>query len=182
MPSGRTHDQITLWSLPLVAGVAAIGTGSGGLALLTAGGFLFSGMMFGPDLDIQSRQYKRWGMLRWIWLPYRQAVRHRSLLSHGPIIGTLGRVLYLGLWISLVGLLVLVLGAIVAELCHQSAQWQQLTNTWLTTSGTTLYQSLIQNRSAWLAVLVGLELGAMSHACSDWVGSAWKRAQKRRRG
>jgi len=96
MPSGRTHDRITLWTLPLVSGIAYFLTQSGKLALILAGGFLFSGLMFGPDLDIHSVQYKRWGWLRWIWIPYRSAIRHRSHFSHGLIIGTFLRWVYLG--------------------------------------------------------------------------------------
>lgn len=72
MPSGRTHDRITLWALPFVTGVAFWQTKSGHLTLLITGGFLFGGLMFGPDLDIYSRQYQRWGFLRFIWLPYQK--------------------------------------------------------------------------------------------------------------
>ena len=57
--------------------------------------------MLGPDLDIHSIQYRRWGPLRWIWLPYQKALKHRSQLSHGPIIGTAVRVMYLSVWIAL---------------------------------------------------------------------------------
>ncbi len=100
MPSGRTHDRITLWSLPAVAGLSFSLTRNGNLTLLIATGFLFGGLMFGPDLDIHSRQYQRWGWLRWIWQPYQHNLRHRSFLSHGPIIGTALRVFYLASWIA----------------------------------------------------------------------------------
>ena len=95
MPSGITHDRITLWVLPWIAGICYALTRNGELTLIVAGGFLFSGLMFGPDLDIYSLQYKRWGILRVIWLPYRMMLPHRSLFSHGPIIGTCCRLLYL---------------------------------------------------------------------------------------
>ncbi|MFN7414520.1 MAG: metal-binding protein, partial [Dolichospermum sp.] len=88
MPSGQTHDRITIWSMPVVASITLVSTHSSNMTLLVAGGFMFGGLMFGPDLDIYSRQFQRWGFLRWIWLPYQKSLRHRSFLSHGPIIGT----------------------------------------------------------------------------------------------
>ncbi len=52
MPSGRTHDRITMYALPFVAGFTLWQTRSSNATLLVAGGFLFGGLMFGPDLDI----------------------------------------------------------------------------------------------------------------------------------
>ena len=95
MPSGSTHDRITLWSLPWVVGLTLLLTRNGDLTLIVTVAFLFSGLMFGPDLDIYSVQFKRWGKLRWIWLPYQNLLRHRSIISHGLIIGTVVRVIYL---------------------------------------------------------------------------------------
>ncbi|NET52662.1 MAG: metal-binding protein, partial [Merismopedia sp. SIO2A8] len=99
MPSGQTHDRITLWSLPVVSGLCVTLTKSSDLTLMLSAGFLFGGLMFGPDLDIYSRQFKRWGWLRWIWIPYQKSMRHRSVLSHGLLIGTTLRVVYLAIWI-----------------------------------------------------------------------------------
>ena len=95
MPSGRTHDRITWYLTPVMAGFSYLITHQEHLTVLATVAFLFSGLMFGPDLDIHSVQYKRWGWLRWLWLPYRRLLRHRSLFSHGPIIGTFLRICYL---------------------------------------------------------------------------------------
>src|ERR1043166_5192149 len=81
MPSGKTHDLVTVALSP--APLAAAGAAE-----------LFGGLMFGPDLDIQSRQYTRWGVFRFLWLPYKTVFRHRSRWSHGIIFGTLIRVVY----------------------------------------------------------------------------------------
>jgi uncharacterized metal-binding protein len=54
--------------------------------------------MFGPDLDCKSIQTKRWANigLGWLWIPYQHLIpRHRHLLSHGFISGTVVRLLYL---------------------------------------------------------------------------------------
>ena len=69
-------------------------TGSLALSAAATAAMLFGGLMFGPDLDIQSRQYTRWGPLRLLWWPYKVAFRHRSRWSHGIIFGTLIRVVY----------------------------------------------------------------------------------------
>ncbi|MFM7574814.1 MAG: metal-binding protein [Snowella sp.] len=165
MPSGQTHDRITLWTVPLVSGIAYFLTQNGKLALILAGGFLFSGLMFGPDLDIYSVQYKRWGWFRWIWIPYRSAIRHRSQLSHGLLIGTILRLLY-------ISLIILILSGIIAAIAYLF--------------GYVNLKSVIDSQKqfpiwnakytqALFALIIGLELGAMSHSISDWIGSAYKR-------
>ncbi|MEH1964803.1 MAG: metal-binding protein [Nostoc sp.] len=167
MPSGRTHDRITMYALPFVAGVTFWQTRSSNTTLLVAGGFLFGGLMFGPDLDIYSVQFQRWGFLRWIWLPYQKSLRHRSFLSHGPIIGTILRVLYLGCLLAILAIFVL---TIAEKLGNLSFTWQDL--------GGTVGRSLVDYDTEYIALFVGLELGAMSHSLSDWGGSAYKRVQK----
>lgn len=174
MPSGATHDRITLWISPLVAGLTWVLTQSDRLTLITVGTFLAGGLLLSPDLDIRSRPYKRWGWLRWLWLPYQKSIRHRSWLSHGWIIGTLLRLVYLGFWISLFGLFLLVGMAVVQDLqghrpwlLHLQQQGQQLFPA---------IQELVQAyRSEYLAGFIGLELGAMSHGVSDGIYSGYER-------
>lgn len=167
MPSGRTHDRITLWSLPLVAGLTFALTWSGNLTLLVLSGFLFSGLMFGPDLDIHSRQYIRWGWFRWIWIPYRKILHHRSIFSHGPIIGTALRVLYLASWLGVLGLVVI---GLAQQLWGANWNWQFV--------AAVIRRSLSSHPHEWLAVCLGLELGAMSHSLSDWSGSTFKQLKR----
>ncbi|MGI0485413.1 metal-binding protein [Pantanalinema rosaneae CENA516] len=179
MPSGRTHDRITLWSLPLIATVAFERTRSGSLTLLVAGGFLFSGLMFGPDLDIHSRQYLRWGWLRWIWLPYRRGMRHRSVWSHGPIVGTIVRVVYLGCWLLIFAGLAIVLSAIVCQLAGILEPWYDLIQQLIQWSEARIGQLFQHYSLEMLALMIGLELGALSHSVSDWSSSRYRRWQKR---
>ncbi len=160
MPSGRTHDKITLWCLPLIAGFAFLATNSLPLTMITALSFLVGGFMLGPDLDIRSIQYKRWGLLRWIWLPYQKTLRHRSRLSHGPIVGTALRVVYLAVWIAL---FTIAIAEILNLLWDAQLTWQNLSVT---------FRFLINHYlTEWLAILIGLELGAISHSVSDVIGS-----------
>jgi len=167
MPSGQTHDRITLWGLPFVTALTFGHTQSGNITLIVSGAFLFSGLMFGPDLDLYSVQYKRWGYLRWMWIPYQKTLRHRSLLSHGLIIGTTLRILYLGCWLGILGIFSLGIAQLVWDV---GWSWQLLVQS--------ARRSLTQHTSEWLALYLGLELGAMSHAVSDCGSSVYKRFQK----
>lgn len=180
MPSGRTHDSITLWSLPFVAGITFERTRSSSLTLLISGGFLFSGLMFGPDLDIHSQQYRRWGLLRWIWLPYRKGMRHRSLWSHGLFVGTIVRVVYLGIWLSLFGAIGIAVVAGGFQLAGVAQDGSALAQQWFRQSLEAITQSIQQFPTEWVAFAIGLELGGLSHSLSDWAGSTYKRWLKRR--
>lgn len=175
MPSGRTHDSITLWSLPLVAGITLERTQNPGLTLLVSGGFLFGGLMFGPDLDIYSHQFKRWGAIRWMWIPYQRSLRHRSVWSHAPIVGTLGRIVYLLAWLGGLGILLVLGSAILGQASGITADWRILARQMLTDSRESIERSLGQHGLEWLALTIGLELGAVLHSFSDWITSAYKR-------
>lgn len=173
MPSGRTHDRITLWCLPPVVGLTFGLTNSPSLTVMTALSFLVGGFMLGPDLDIHSIQYKRWGPLRWLWLPYQKALKHRSRLSHGPVVGTALRVAYLALWMALFTPLT---ALVLNTLWDARLTWQNL--------AAILLYLLDHYATEWVAILIGLELGAISHSASDAVGSYLgrrKRHQKKRR-
>lgn len=168
MPSGRTHDRLTLWMVPAIAGLSLVLTHSSRLTLIVCGGFLFSGLMLGPDLDIHSVQFKRWGWFRWIWLPYRHSVRHRSPLSHGPITGTVIRVLYLIGWLGLITLLV---ASLINEIWQLGWTWRDM--------GGLVGRSLQRYSTDWLALVIGLEIGALSHYVPDWGLSTYKQFRKK---
>ena len=88
MPSGKTHDAVTfLFVAPTLAAAWSV-SGSIPLALIVGFGFLFGGLMFGPDLDTVSKQYSRWSIFRLLWYPYQVFFKHRSRWSHGLIFGT----------------------------------------------------------------------------------------------
>ncbi|MEO0013718.1 MAG: hypothetical protein RLZZ535_2107 [Cyanobacteriota bacterium] len=168
MPSGIVHDRITIRLLPWVGGITYGTTRSAELTLILACGYLFSGLMFGPDLDIHSLQYKRWGLIRGIWLPYRKFFRHRSIFSHGLIIGTCVRLIYLFFFIALIS----TLGVAIAQLCLGFAwNWQVFVRGQL---------NLLIDKypRETIALLIGLEIGAMSHSISDWINSQRKRRLK----
>jgi uncharacterized metal-binding protein len=167
MPSGRTHDRITIWGLPVIVGATYWQTRDSSMTLLIAGGFMLGGLMFGPDLDIYSVQYQRWGWFKWIWLPYQKSLRHRSFLSHGPVIGTALRVLYFTTILSIIALIFLVIAEKIGSI---ALNWQSL--------GDDIGNTFVKHKAEFLALFLGLEFGAMSHYLSDWTGSAYKRIKK----
>lgn len=169
MPSGRTHDQITLWCLPFVIGLTVAITRQPTIVVIVAIAFLIGGFMLGPDLDIHSVQYTRWGPIRWIWLPYQIAIKHRSMLSHGPIIGTALRVIYLSVWLALF--------AVIGIELFNSLWDAQLT--WSTLKDPFRYLAK-RYFMEWIAIVVGLELGSISHSVSDALGSRVKRPKRRK--
>jgi uncharacterized metal-binding protein len=177
MPAGRIHDRITLWGLPLCGGLTFFASGSSAAAtLMVCSGYLLGGLLLGPDLDIHSRPYKRWGWLRWIWLPYQKSIRHRSFWSHGFLVGTSLRVLYLGLW----GVGLSSLGLLLWAGTTGGAQGWPLFQAKLQTFMQASLLFLQRYSQESLLVFLGLEIGAMSHSCSDTLISAWKRARRRR--
>jgi len=159
--SGKTHDAVTLWTLPLVTGGVWWWAGAAP-ALVVGGCYLFSGLMFSGDLDIHSNQYRRWGWLRWLWLPYRRWFAHRSMWSHGFLVGTVVRLVYLGSWGVLLGTAMLGLGRILNY--PLNLDWNYV---WRLVGGYGLW------------VFGGLELGAMSHSLGDVISSGYKRLVKR---
>ena len=96
MPGGRTHDVVTAVIAPIAFVIGVLWQGWPG-GFLFMGTHLFSGLMLSPDLDVDigSHPYRRWGPFRIIWQPYMRAIGHRSRLSHGPVVGTFLRILYL---------------------------------------------------------------------------------------
>lgn len=168
MAAGHTHDRITIICLPLLAAATFGITQSITSTTWVASSFLFSGLMFGPDLDIHSKQSMRWGWLQWLWWPYRRWIRHRSLLSHGPIIGTVLRILYALCWLAIFAVIVHSMarlsGRAVGDLSQLVAQIRTIVD---------------RHHPQAIAMFSGLELGAMSHYVADLVSSSLKQWRQR---
>lgn len=106
MASGKTHAAMTLLgSASLVAGAWKEPQ-----LMISAVGCLF-GVLFSPDLDQDGVTLSEGMLLRrsliigvpWFlyWWPYAKLIPHRHWLSHFPVVGTLGRLLYFApvLWL-----------------------------------------------------------------------------------
>jgi uncharacterized metal-binding protein len=138
MASGLNHDRSILFASPVVLVVGCYQFGLELGIIATAAHFL-GGYWLSPDLDIKSRPFLRWGVLKIIWLPYQRLIPHRSPLSHAPVLGSLLRLAYLAAWLSPLWL-------VFPDL--QRMQWA------------------IDWEKA-LAFLVGVELSALNHLLLD---------------
>ncbi|GAB6169921.1 metal-binding protein [Clostridium carnis] len=103
MASGKTHDKITVGMLPIVililirVNIEIYNTLNKVIVFTVIGAliYIFAGYMFSGDLDIKSREYNRWGKIKYIWLPYQKLISHRSIFSHGILLGPIIRIVYL---------------------------------------------------------------------------------------
>jgi uncharacterized metal-binding protein len=100
MPNAPTHDLITVVSgaaltLPVYQAVYAqapeIATPA---AAIFFGAHLLSGLMFSPDLDIDSAIDDRWGPFYWIWKPYMWIIPHRHFWSHSLVVAPILKLIY----------------------------------------------------------------------------------------
>ncbi|MFN0121342.1 MAG: DUF2227 family putative metal-binding protein, partial [Blastocatellia bacterium] len=123
--------------------------------------------------DLHSRQYKRWGPLRFIWQPYMRALSHRSRLSHGLLLSTLIRVVYFVVVIS-----VLASGVLYARnrwLYGAPSTWQgELTRVGMDMQ--TFWDKT--EKQYFLAAFAGLWLGAAAHTISDVTWTVLKKLWK----
>ncbi len=173
MPSGKAHDVITIILAVPTFTVAWGLTGNPMLALVATCAMLFGGFMFGPDLDIQSRQYTRWGIFRFLWLPYRGMFRHRSRWSHGIIFGTLIRVIYFVVVLALVVSIAVYIRAMLVNGAPPS--FDDIAQAWRAIEGGV--RQSIGGHALW-AGLVGLWWGAASHTLTDVAWSVLRKGSE----
>jgi uncharacterized metal-binding protein len=168
VPSGATHDRITLALAAPTFAVAYLATRDLAVAVIATAAMLLGGLMFGPDLDVSSKQYKRWGPLRILWLPYQRAIRHRSRVSHGILFGTAIRVVY---FLAVVGL-ALTIAIAVRDLYFGVAP----PSVALAVSGAERVWAVVTGVELryHAATFAGLWIGAASHTLADIVGSTIK--------
>jgi uncharacterized metal-binding protein len=173
MPSGKTHDAITvILSIPAtVITYAAVGRP---VAAATVGAaFLFGGLMFGPDLDTVSRQYSRWWIFRTLWFPYRHFFKHRSRISHGLVFGALFRVIYfLGVATILAYLAAFAWNGIAGDSTPDAADFARAWNTVGGLARNYLGENFL------LFTFLGLWLGAASHTVTDIAGTFIKTGRR----
>lgn len=170
MPNANAHDAITYALIPFTYLAAEMYWENHAISVIATGAMLFSGLMFGPDLDLNSRPYHRWGPLRFMWKPYQAAISHRSKLSHGPLLGTVIRIVYF-LFVSCV------LGATVLYIKHLYVYGQQ--TTWEAEYGmlrAQLFEIWDQtDKEYFWGAFGGLWAGAFAHTAADLTWSTYKK-------
>ena len=178
MPDVRTHDAITVITGIALAPVSYLAQTRADvapqIAFTTTGllviAHLISGILFSPDLDLDSAIDDRWGIFFWIWRPYMWFVPHRHrLLSHGLVVSQLLRLAYfyvvvltlvwLSAWLlSLIGILV------------------PYSHVWITRR--LLFIASTYPRET-TAVLIGFCTGGAAHTIADWAVTGGKRYLRR---
>lgn len=94
MPNGKTHDKITYITTPIITlGTIFFTNITCGIIMFFS--YFFASMMFNGDLDTNSRPYNRWWLFKMIWIPYQLLFFHRSIWTHGFLVGTTIRILYI---------------------------------------------------------------------------------------
>ncbi len=166
MPSGKTHDVLTiLFAIPVGAG-ALLGTEEFFSAGLIIVAFIFGGLMFGPDLDTNSKQYARWGIFRLLWYPYQKFFKHRSRWTHGHLLGTFFRVVYFVGVITLLSFFFAFFAAVYIG--GQHSGFFEFLHNWRDVGG--YIRANLGNNILYFAFL-GCWLGAASHSIVDIIGT-----------
>lgn len=131
MPGYKTHDRIAYITAPVVfvSGIYILDPISSGAVTLA---YLLSNHYLSPDLDIRSIMHKRWGMLYFVWYPYRKVFAHRSVWTHsGPLSATI-RFLYLAGILSpilyfyppsLLSIIIWYVAIVLADIVHTTADF-----------------------------------------------------------
>lgn len=107
MPSGQTHLKVSLVSSVFIVPLlfSAVGAQSVSSAIAIGAGCV-AGCLITPDMDVDSGNYSYFVIRRFLgsvgewlfalyWQPYALAIRHRSIVSHGLLIGTAVKFVYL---------------------------------------------------------------------------------------
>ncbi len=121
-------------------------------------GFALGTLILSPDLDTFSRPYKNWGVLRFIWWPYQKSLKHRSWLTHGPLIGTLLRSVYLLLVCALTYSLIIYL--------FKASEIHSVDNLF-SQYNFNLEFSFTKNINIIAYLFIGLEISALGHLLAD---------------
>lgn len=112
MASGKVHagQSFGAAAVLLALGVVLLDPPADAVALASG---CAAGILISPDLDVDGWSYSERVLGRFfgsiwliIWYPYAKIIPHRNPLSHAPLIGTAGRVLYLGAIVYLFQLLI----------------------------------------------------------------------------
>jgi uncharacterized metal-binding protein len=143
MPNGKTHDKITFIVAPIISVIAYYFMVDIKNTFILMFAYFFASLMFNGDLDTNSRPYNRWFIFKMIWIPYQLMFKHRSIFSHGLIIGTLIRIIYL----SIIPIIIILFK-------------YEFNN---------IFVFINENTTLLIISIIGLEIGSAIHTISDKV-------------
>ena len=168
MASGKAHDKITVIMTPFIASLFLFlnmifldDLGSSiAFTILGVSIYMFGGYMFSGDLDIKSREFKRWGYLKFIWIPYQKIFEHRSIYTHGFILGPIIRIVYVSL-----------IPIIISSLLYSFSIINISTVEILKLS----FTFILKNKILFFNIFLALFLGSGLHTITDIIYSYFKR-------
>lgn len=174
MASGKTHDKVTVIMSPFVAAAVFLINFSAtneltssiiftfiGLVVYMFGGYMFSG-----DIDIKSRETNRWGNFKFIWSLYQKSFSHRSIFTHGLILGPAIRILY-------IYAIYLMICAWLYSLDIISLSTKDIIES--------TYLLIGENKQISFNIIFALFLGSGLHTITDVIYSFFKRIFKRKK-
>ncbi len=146
MPSQKVHDASCLAGAGIIA---SVGVALWNMPLLAVSAGMGMGIFIHPDWDYAEARgvLAELGPLKYLIKPYGLLVPHRHWFSHLPVVGTLGRVLYIMLPLFILG--------------------------FSFPSGNPTFD-ILRNRYFWFGLL-GLSLADTIHFLSDMVQTGFKR-------
>lgn len=168
MATGKTHDKITIRLIPVMVLIFTLINNSfftnlGDIITYTLLGiavYIFGGYMFSGDLDIISTETRRWGYLKFIWIPYQKVFEHRSIFTHGFILGPSIRLIYLY--------------GIVLIICIPLYNFS-IVNLSTTEIINVTYEFIMSNEILCSNIALGLFLGSGIHTTTDIIHSILKK-------
>lgn len=163
MPSGKTHDKIAFISvIPIYFVGVNLLNYPFKLAIIYCVSCFLSQVILSPDLDIKSVQHKRWGILKWLWFPYRVIFKHRSKYSHGIFTGSFFRIIYL---ISVFSFLYFLLCFLI-----EYNYGLNVAPFFIKTFKSVFFKDLIY----YMPVIIGITTGTLIHTITDKIFSFFK--------
>ena len=175
MASGKAHDKVTVIMSPFVAAMVFLINFSATkelvssiiFTLLGVVVYIFGGYMFSGDIDIKSRETNRWGNLKFIWSLYQKSFSHRSIFTHGFILGPVIRLLYIyGIY--------LIVCAWLYSLDIISLSTKEIIKS--------TYLVIVENKQISFNIIFPLFLGSGLHTITDLIYSFFKKIFKRSKG
>ncbi len=175
MPMAPTHDVITLISAAALAPPLYLALSLTDPVLAIAGTALFisahlvSGLLFSPDLDLDSAIDDRWGIFYWIWRPYMWVVPHRNFWSHSLVFAPLLRLCYF--YVVLVGILIVCAVGLQSVGIAIPPYHRQLGRALL--NAAQIYPREVR------LLLLGFVTGSAAHSIADWLVTSGKHLLRR---
>lgn len=176
MPSGKTHDTIAVVTLIPLSMAVFFAAHQYITAIYFGLGYLFGSCYLSPDLDTHSLPYKRWGVFRYIWIPYQKFGGHRSSLSfsHDLFLGFFVRALYLSIILFLICLFCFLIYLYINYSITQDFTLLDLLD-YILSGLRSLYIFVFEYKVYFLYCLFGMWLGNTIHILSDWVAGINKK-------